>query len=355
MPKDSVIYKDELIQIWMALGFLLPPKDSYALMEAIGNDYFNILLWNSLLQDLERDEFGNITTFKMHDLGQELSKHHSITLEAVQELNHISKSIYLRLNTGVPNIKPTILKKNFERVQVLYAKARILGDVLPYFKHLTVLVLNTNEDIELPRSLSKMKYLKYLDISCFCSRLPSYISEFCNLQTLRVWKLDEVPKKFCNLINLRHLFIKMAYSKSRCMFVGIERLTCLQTLPHFVVSRVQNCIVGQLGGLKHLKGKLELYGLGNRYSMDEAREASLCTKSNIELLKLEWSKNEDEVENREYNDEEVMKGLKPHANLKELTIVHFKGQKFASWITMMINLVKITLNRRLQGLESLYT
>ncbi|KAK1402000.1 hypothetical protein POM88_001605 [Heracleum sosnowskyi] len=231
-----------------------------ALMEDIGNEYFNILLWNSLLQDLERDGFGNITTCKMHDLvhdlGQELSKHHSITLEAVQELNHISKSIYLRLNTGVSNIKPKILKKNFERVPVLYTKARILGDVLPYFKHLTVLVLNTNEDIELPRSLSKMK---------------------------------------------------------------------------------------TLGELKHLRGKLELYGLGDIYSVDEASDASLCTKSNIERLKLEWNKNEDEVENIEYNDEEVMKGFKPHANLKELTVVHFEGEKFASWITMMINLVKITL------------
>lgn len=38
-----------------------------------------------------------------------------------------------------------------------------------------------------------------------------------------------------------------------------------------------------------------------------------------------------------------MKGLEPHAYLKELTIDNFMGKKFASWITMMENLVKITL------------
>ncbi|KAK1364427.1 hypothetical protein POM88_039988 [Heracleum sosnowskyi] len=51
IPKDSYVYKDELIQIWMALGFLI--EDSNALIEDTGNQYFNILLWNSLLQDTE--------------------------------------------------------------------------------------------------------------------------------------------------------------------------------------------------------------------------------------------------------------------------------------------------------------
>lgn len=54
MPKDSVVHKDELIQMWMGLGFFLPPRTSSALMEDIGNKYFNILLWNFLLQDVER-------------------------------------------------------------------------------------------------------------------------------------------------------------------------------------------------------------------------------------------------------------------------------------------------------------
>ncbi|KAK1364475.1 hypothetical protein POM88_040036 [Heracleum sosnowskyi] len=124
------------------------------------------------------------------------------------------------------------------------------------------------------------------------------------------------------------------------MFIGIERLTCLQTLPHFVVSRDANCRVGQLGELKFLRGKLELYGLSDIENMEEASKASLCTKSNVERLKLVWNNNENEVD----NDKDVMEGLIPHTNLKELKILYFKGKKMASWITKMTNLVKITIN-----------
>ncbi|XP_017215172.1 putative disease resistance protein RGA3 [Daucus carota subsp. sativus] len=351
MPKDSKIYKDQLVQTWMALGLLLPPKDSNVLMEDVGNEYFNILLWNSLLQDVQRDKYGNITTCKMHDLvhdlATDLSKHHSTTLMGGHELDHTLKPIYVRLDKGVSNIRPAILKSNFLRAQVLYSGVRVVSDILPCLKHLTVLILNANNvTSELPSSLRKVKYLKHLDISCFHYRLPSYITELYNLQTLRVWNLEELPKNFCNLINLRHLVIENKYMKkshrTRCMFVGIQRLTCLQTLPHFVASRDQNCLVGQLGGLNNLRGKLDLYGLSDVENMEEASNAKLDTKFNIEHLLLNWSNNDDEREDRGYKDEDVMEGLKPHRNLKELTIDYFKGQKYASWITVMINLVKIT-------------
>ncbi|KAK1396605.1 hypothetical protein POM88_006468 [Heracleum sosnowskyi] len=240
IPKDSPIYKDELVQIWMALGFLLPPRDSNAQMEDVGNGYFNILLSHSLLQDVERDEYGNIAYCKMHDLALDVSTHCSITVTPSQDSNHLSKAIYVTPE-GFQDLKPNI-------------------------------------------------YGAYFDT------------------TLRVSALHELPKKVCNLINLRHLVIEDKYADSnprrRCMFIGITRLICLQTLPHFVLSRDRNCLVGQLGGLKNLRDKRE---------------------------------------DRESNDEDVMKGLEPHAYLKELTIDNFMGKKFASWITMMANLVKITL------------
>lgn len=132
-------------------------------------------------------------------------------------------------------------------------------------------------------------------------------------------------------------------SRTRCMFVGIQRLTCLQTLPHFVVTRDQNCLIGQLGGLNDLRGKLDLYGLSDVENMEDASKAKLYTKFNIEHLLLNWSNNVDEREDGEGNHKDVMEGLKPNTNLKELTIDYFKGGKFASWITMMTNLVKITL------------
>ncbi|KAL1809335.1 hypothetical protein ACET3Z_026325 [Daucus carota] len=282
---------------------------------------------------------------------------------AGEELSHDCKAVYMRLDDGVSNIKPTILKRAFERVQALYAGKDILLHVLPYLTHLTVLVLNAEYfrgTQELPFSLRKMKYLKLLDISRCHSRLPTDITELYNLQTLRVGDMDELPKRFRNLINLRHLYMNWRIGK-QCMFNGIERLTSLQTLPYFVVSIKKNCLVVQLGGLKNLRGVVRLYGLDELANIEEARKAKLCEKSSIQCLELKWdppnlrvanedsdssdedSSNEDEMEYKEYNDQDVMEGLEPHPNLKTLTIVGFSGKKFASWITMMLNLVKITL------------
>ncbi|WOG90706.1 hypothetical protein DCAR_0309950 [Daucus carota subsp. sativus] len=349
LPKDSIIWKDEMVRLWTALGFLLPPKGSNKLMEDIGSEYFNILLWNCLLQDGGRDSNGDFC-YKMHDLvhdlALDLSEHHSVTVKADHELNYISKAIYVRADEGISNIKPPILKRNFEKVQVLYANARIVRDLVPYPSHLIGLVLERSNELDrLPSSLSNLKYLKYLDISrCFTrNKLPDYISRLYNLQTLSVRSATQLPRKICNLINLRHILVAYEVELvSSDMFAKIERLTCLQTLPRFVVSRDHQCHVGQLGSLKNLRGTLQLYGLGDVENMEEARKASLHTKSNIEHLTLVWRKDEDVMEEKEYNDEDVMEGLEPHANLKALDVGNFMGKKFAAWITFMTNLEVIT-------------
>ncbi|KAL8109592.1 putative disease resistance protein RGA1 [Apium graveolens] len=355
-PKDCKIYKDELVHQWMSLGFILPPKNNNVLMEDIGNEYFNILLWNSLLQDVNRDEYGDIIFCKMHDivhdLALELSKHHFITVNADHELNHSSKAIYVRFKQRLTGMKTKTTKRSFERVKVLYAETHTFLDVLPYFNRLTTLVLELNKDgspsceDELPCSMSNIKYLKYLDISTVTKsyRLPNYIMTLYNLQTLILPELNEIPTSLCHLINLRHFVIRYKFASPKVMFTGIESLISLQTIPHFVVNRDHNCHVGQLEELNNLRGKLKLYGLSEIENMEEASNAKLHEKLNIQRLWLDWNNNRDGREdNVEYNDEDVMEGLKPHTNLKELVVKYFKGKKLASWITMMTNLVRIDL------------
>nr|XP_023929275.1 putative disease resistance protein RGA3 [Quercus suber] len=53
-PKDYEMGKEELIQHWMAEGFLQPSQGNSSKMEDIGNDYFDILLANSLFQDKKK-------------------------------------------------------------------------------------------------------------------------------------------------------------------------------------------------------------------------------------------------------------------------------------------------------------
>ncbi|CAK8536963.1 unnamed protein product [Lathyrus sativus] len=71
-PKDEIIDKKFLIDLWMANGFI----SSNGMLEAedIGNEVWNELYWRSFFQDIKVDEFGEIENFKMHDLFHDLAQ-----------------------------------------------------------------------------------------------------------------------------------------------------------------------------------------------------------------------------------------------------------------------------------------
>ncbi|GJY80140.1 CC-NBS-LRR resistance protein [Tanacetum coccineum] len=73
--KDTVMKKEELIQLWMALGLLQVDGTRNSDMEDVGNDIFKILVSNSLFQDVKTDEYGYVLSCKMHDLVHDLSLH----------------------------------------------------------------------------------------------------------------------------------------------------------------------------------------------------------------------------------------------------------------------------------------
>ncbi|XP_057778268.1 disease resistance protein RGA2-like [Salvia miltiorrhiza] len=70
-PKGSEIIKQELIEMWMAEGFL--QADGRDDMESVGEEFINVLLHNSLLQVSERDYYGNVKSCGMHDLVHDLA------------------------------------------------------------------------------------------------------------------------------------------------------------------------------------------------------------------------------------------------------------------------------------------
>ncbi|XP_052297286.1 putative disease resistance protein RGA3 [Citrus sinensis] len=65
-PKNSKIWKDKLIELWMAQGFLNNKRSKE--MEEIGEEYFNILASRSFFQDFERGYDGKIYQCKVHDI-----------------------------------------------------------------------------------------------------------------------------------------------------------------------------------------------------------------------------------------------------------------------------------------------
>ncbi|XP_057990353.1 putative disease resistance protein RGA4 [Hevea brasiliensis] len=175
--------------------------------------------------------------------------------------------------------------------------------------------------IEVPNSITKLKYLRYLDISGLdMETLPKSITNLQNLQTLILSYciyLQELPRDIEKLISLRCLMID-GCGKLRCMPIGLGKLTCLRQLSDFVVARDE-----------------------------ESNQVNLREKKHLQYLELCWRNTylyEGPIDNTEVEkDELLLEKLEPHPNLQSLVVESFKGVRFSSWLSSITNLVHITL------------
>ncbi|XP_021852808.2 putative disease resistance protein RGA3 isoform X2 [Spinacia oleracea] len=73
-PKDYEFDKEILINLWMAEGFIVPKNHEGQSLEELAECYFLILMQRCFFQDIKRDEWGNISSCKMHDLMHDLAQ-----------------------------------------------------------------------------------------------------------------------------------------------------------------------------------------------------------------------------------------------------------------------------------------
>ncbi|XP_022761486.1 putative disease resistance protein RGA4 [Durio zibethinus] len=333
LPKDFRIQKEQLIQLWMAEGFLHQSNGSSQLaFEDIGNEYFHHLLSNSLLQDKEMDMDGFITC-KMHDLVHDLAE----SISDVEKLSYETNSTHHNSHENVPDIGVKLWHSLFLKTNAF--------SIVCNFKGVRVLNFCTAYIDSLPDSISSLIHLRYLDISRTCiSRLPESITQLYHLQTLRLLNvrqhllasvpfarpyLGKLPEGMKNLVSLRHLYI----DHPSYVPVEIGCLTSLRTLPVFDVGTESGRGIGELGCLSKLGGTLKIFNLQNVRNKEEARGAKQWKKEKLLKLEYEWSRGREDC----CNDEEVVEGLEPHSNLKSLTIKGYKGGHFPLWLVRSIS------------------
>uniref|UniRef100_A0A6N2MJA8 Disease resistance RPP13-like protein 1 n=1 Tax=Salix viminalis TaxID=40686 RepID=A0A6N2MJA8_SALVM len=307
LPKDYEFYKDELVLLWMAEGFL-PDAGGEKNMEELYS-CFNELLSRSFFQRSSSNEQRYLMHHLISDLAQSVAGETCVNLNDKQEYNKIfpdfEKTRHISFTRRTYEVAQRF--KDLGKLKRLrtfialrlysspwgaycYLSNNVLHEALLKLKHLRVLSLSGYCITELPNSIGDLKQLRYLNFSqTKIKQLPESVSNLINLQTLKLYgcrKLKKLPQGTSILINLCHL--------------DITDTDNLNEMPSWMDAR-------------------------------RAAHANLRGKHNLEELELKWSESDLKGEVIKHHIP-VLNSLQPHANLKELKIAFYGGTEFPSWV-----------------------
>ncbi|GAV75245.1 LOW QUALITY PROTEIN: NB-ARC domain-containing protein, partial [Cephalotus follicularis] len=349
-PKDYEMEKDELIKLWMAQGFF--GETGSRDMEDIGEECYRSLLMRSLLQDEQHPENIRSTTIKMHDIVHDFAQSLTENECSVMEVNsseesrfdfphgrarHLMVILGEVLGEGISLPTSILSAKDLRSLIVDKSSRDDRAKLSPIsFAQLTCLrslYLNRYSLLEeIPSEIENLIHLRYLNLANFELReLPESVSDLINLQSLILYGcvgLKRLPRGLGNLINLRHLELDNT-DDLHFMPRGIGRCTSLRTLTKFVVSSSGDdnvneedaASLGELENLNHLRGSLEITGLGKLKDANEAKKAQLDKKKRVKTLVLDFGMHK----GGEKNDGQVMEAIQPPPNLEKLVIQFYRG------------------------------
>ncbi|KAK9138376.1 hypothetical protein Sjap_008970 [Stephania japonica] len=340
-PKDYVIEKREVIQLWMAQGFLQTSSEG-ELMEDLGEKCMRILCTRSFFE-----ENADLLTFKMHDLVHDLAMMlcgcecngagHANLVESNEDLLHIS----LLPSRGAIEIPRNIVEA--KKLWTFY--------IFREYKFLR----------ELPSSIGRLMHLKYFNFSrSKIKKLLSFIVKLYNLQSFNIsecYELSELPESVASLTQLRHFYLYRT-SNNHETPRGLSKLHFLQTLDVLkLCARNVSEQITELEHLNYLGGTLRLQNLGYVNDVEAVKKANFMEKKNLHRLDIDWESNTHAGDNVSHYAE-LLEALRPHSNLKELMIQNFQGLKLPGWMTnnfVLPNLVKLQLKdcRKCKEMKSL--
>ncbi|XP_028550828.1 uncharacterized protein LOC110095145 [Dendrobium catenatum] len=362
--QDYPFLKDDLVKMWIALGFIQQPHDQEWTMEDIGGMYFDVLVKKSFFDMFE--DFGR-RYYKLHDLIHELAQsvsiHECLRVEDGKKLPSIIPKTLRHLS--VQNTNPDIIKMigQFKYLHSLFlfnegsnqdlCNQDLCNALIKIFKasrSLRLLNIWVPKNLEIIlKEIGNFLHLRYLRIYVKkFTMLPRSLSNIYHLQyiiydSLEVPSQSEVhdflPSDINNLSNLRYLKFPENCISSIC---GIGKLKSLQELNMFDVRDVNGYRIVELENLNDL-WKLRINCLENVKDAEEACSAKLCAKMRLIDLTLCWSN----TDSRNIDlEEKVLDNLQPPKCLRNLSIKKYMGASSAIWmnnVNPIFNLEKIKL------------
>ncbi|KAF2935922.1 putative disease resistance protein At3g14460 [Oryza sativa Japonica Group] len=395
-PKGYSFSKAQLIQIWIAQGFV---EESSEKLEQKGWKYLAELVNSGFLQQVESTRFSSeyfVVHDLMHDLAQKVSQTEYATIdgsectELAPSIRHLSivtdsayrKEKYRNISRNEVFEKRLMKVKSRSKLRSLVLIGQYDSHFFKYFKdafkeaqHLRLLQITATyaDSDSFLSSLVNSTHLRYLKIVTEESgrTLPRSLRKYYHLQVLDIgyrFGIPRISNDINNLLSLRHL---VAYDEVCSSIANIGKMTSLQELGNFIVqNNLSGFEVTQLKSMNKLV-QLSVSQLENVRTQEEACGAKLKDKQHLEKLHLSWKDawngyDSDESYEDEYGSDmnietegeelsvgdangaqslqhhsnisselassEVLEGLEPHHGLKYLRISGYNGSTSPTWL-----------------------
>ncbi|KAH6773362.1 hypothetical protein C2S51_011766 [Perilla frutescens var. frutescens] len=366
-PKDHVIEANNLVQLWMARGYLASTDNVE--VEVVGQDYLQNLAMRSFFQDVVRDKKNRekIVSVKMHDMVHDfaryLTKNECSVIEFNSDFQRKMESSHKRARhltvvraddtqfPNVPNVEKLFtlwIQSFYDCPSIISQPDRVEPELIRRLSSLRALDFSRNRIDELPKEIGNLIKLKYLNLSHNPFwELPETLCDLYNLQTLNLCACDHLrrlPSRICRLVNLRHLEIDRTNSL-KMLPKGIAELASLQTLSKFIIISVNDrslkdaaCGLVELKNLNKLRGCLKIEGLGYAADAAEAKKAELKKKTHLSDLEMDFSSS---IQNP--SQDVVIEALEAPENLQSLQISSYGGTKLPKWMMKLTKLQKLFL------------
>ncbi|CAD6258549.1 unnamed protein product [Miscanthus lutarioriparius] len=173
------------------------------------------------------------------------------------------------------------------------SKLTVLPDSIGKLQKLRTLNLSCCRELKcLPDSIGRNKMLRLLRLSYSkVERLPSSMTKLENLECLDLQgcrELVELPEGIGNLDKLQVLNLNYC-TKLGGMPVGIGQLSQLQKLGLFPIGKGEKFArMSELANVSRFGEELTIIGIQHVMDTNDAHEACLKQKANLQRLRLEW-------------------------------------------------------------------
>lgn len=323
-PQNYLFDKDRLVNMWISHDFIEHSESGDTRLEDIGSKLFDELVERSFFQAT----FDN-KRYTMHDLVRALaiavSSHECFLHRETPErpsptVRHlalqVSNQLHIHELNKYKNLRTILLFGHCDSKEIY----DVIDTMLANSRSIRVLDLSHLEALTniLP-SIPSLKKLRFFDLSF--TRINNLRSFPCSLQALylRGYTRNSIPQTINRLANLRHLYVD---STALSLIPDIGQLSQLQELENFSAGKRNGFMINEMKNMQELCGKICISNIHVIKNTHEAKDANMTEKKHLEALVLKGRN----------VSTDILEGLQPHSNLRELMIKGYRASTLPSWM-----------------------